>query len=65
VFYFSDDAKDALYRRFFASLRPGGILFVGSTERVFQGREIGFETPWPFYYQKPKTQREQTWRRAS
>ncbi len=65
VIYFSDEAKDALYRRFFSSLRPGGVLFVGSTERVFQGREIGFETPWPFYYQKPKTQREQTWRRAS
>ena len=28
VIYFTEEAKDQLYRNFFASLKPGGILFV-------------------------------------
>lgn len=66
VIYFNDTAKDDLYRRFFSALKPGGILFVGSTERIFNGRELGFETPIPFFYQKPLVQGEtKRWRNAS
>lgn len=53
VIYFTEAAKDELYRKFFRSLRPGGILFVGSTERIPHARQIGFETAQPFYYRKP------------
>lgn len=66
VIYFTDEAKDALYRRFFNSLKPGGILFVGSTERIFNYRDMGYEAPITFFYQKPvngETQR--IWRSAS
>jgi len=34
VIYFIDETKKELYRRFAASLRNGGILFVGATEIV-------------------------------
>lgn len=64
VIYFTDEAKDKLYERFFAALKPGGILFVGSTERIFRSREIGFETSLPFFYKKP-LHGERTWRNAS
>ncbi len=53
VIYFTDDAKDVLYRRFYEALLPGGILFVGGTERIIGSREIGFETPQTFFYQRP------------
>ncbi|MDW8319970.1 MAG: protein-glutamate O-methyltransferase CheR [Armatimonadota bacterium] len=53
VIYFTEEAKDRLYARFFQSLVPGGVLFVGSTERIFNYREIGFEMPLSFFYRKP------------
>jgi chemotaxis protein methyltransferase CheR len=52
VIYFTDDAKDKLYARFCQALRPGGVLFVGGTERIFNYRELGFNTPLPFFYQR-------------
>lgn len=64
VIYFTDEAKDQLYQRFFESLKPGGILFVGSTERIFNSTQMGFESPLPFFYKKPLTG-EQRWRNAS
>jgi chemotaxis protein methyltransferase CheR len=59
-----DTFENGLYEKFFRSLKPGGYLFVGSTERIFNSREVGFETPLPFFYRKP-TQGEQVWRNAS
>ncbi len=53
VIYFNDDAKDAIYRRFFAALKPGGILFVGGTERVTQADQMGWERAGTFFYRKP------------
>ncbi|MCS6950670.1 MAG: protein-glutamate O-methyltransferase CheR [bacterium] len=53
VIYFTEEAKERLYIRFYQSLVPGGVLFVGSTERIFNYREIGFEMPLSFFYRKP------------
>ncbi len=53
VIYFTEEAKDALYRRFFAALKPGGVLFVGGTEAILNFREIGFQHYVPFFYRKP------------
>lgn len=64
VIYFNDTAKDALYRRFHESLKPGGLLFVGSTERIFNAQQIGFNSPVPFFYRKPISEGN-TWRNAS
>lgn len=54
VIYFTDDAKEQLYRNFQASLRPGGYLFVGGTEMLFNARQIGFQPTSPCFYQKVK-----------
>ncbi len=64
VIYFTDEAKDQLYARFLNSLKPGGVLFVGSTERIFNFGRMGYESNLPFFYTKPLTG-EQRWRNAS
>ncbi len=53
VIYFTDEAKDRIYQGFFHSLRPGGILFVGGTERLSNHRAVGFDLVRPFFYRKP------------
>jgi len=53
VIYFTEEAKDALYRRFFAALKPGGVFFVGGTEAILNFREMGFQHYLPFFYRKP------------
>ncbi|TCP64223.1 chemotaxis protein methyltransferase CheR [Heliophilum fasciatum] len=52
VIYFTEETKSLLYRRFHQALRKGGILFTGSTEQIFQAKEIGFTTSATFFYQK-------------
>lgn len=53
VIYFTDEAKDKLYDEFFKSLISGGILFIGSTERINNHKEIGYDLRTSFFYQKP------------
>jgi chemotaxis protein methyltransferase CheR len=53
VIYFTEEAKARLYSQFFASLKPGGYLFVGGTERISGHAEIGYTNPYPFFYHKP------------
>lgn len=53
VIYFTEQAKATLYKQFFDSLRPGGLLFVGGTEMVFGAGSMGYVTVSPFFYQKP------------
>ena len=52
VIYFTEDVRDALHRRLAASLRSGGYLVVGSTERVAATGENGLELACPFTYRK-------------
>lgn len=54
VIYFTEEAKDALYRKFLAALKPGGVLFVGGTEAILNFRDIGYEHYLPFFYRKPQ-----------
>jgi chemotaxis protein methyltransferase CheR len=50
--YLTEDSKQYLYRKFAAALRPGGVLFIGSTEQIFKANEIGFRSLATFFYQK-------------
>ncbi|HWP98495.1 MAG TPA: protein-glutamate O-methyltransferase CheR [Syntrophomonadaceae bacterium] len=52
VIYFTEETKQILYRKFAAALRPGGILFIGSTEQIFQARELGLKPLATFFYRK-------------
>ncbi len=53
VIYFTEEAKNILYRRFYKALRPGGVLFVGGTEAILNFRDMGFESYLPFFYRRP------------
>lgn len=52
VIYFEMETKNQLYKRFSSALRPGGILFVGSTERIFNYRQLNLTVVEPFFYRK-------------
>jgi chemotaxis protein methyltransferase CheR len=52
MIYFTEDAKDEIYHKFSASLRRGGVLFVGSTEQIFQPQIFNFKSIDTFFYQK-------------
>lgn len=52
VIYFNEDVRDELHRRLASSLRPGGVLVVGSTERVSHMTELGLVARQPFIYGK-------------
>ncbi|CAM3974583.1 CheR family methyltransferase [Lederbergia lenta] len=52
LIYFTEEAKDELYKKFAASLREGGVLFVGSTEQIFNPAKYGFEVEDTFFYRK-------------
>lgn len=55
MIYFTEEAKDQIYENFSKSLRPGGILFVGSTEQIFNPGRYGFEVEDTFFYRKNRS----------
>jgi len=52
MIYFTEEAKHELYHKFSKALRPGGVLFVGSTEQIFQPQQYQFEPEDTFFYRK-------------
>lgn len=52
IIYFTDEAKIKLYKKFSNSLKDGGILFVGSTEQIFNPIKYNFSMIDNFFYQK-------------
>ena len=54
LIYFTEEAKDEVFRKFYQSLAPGGILFIGSTEQIINHRDMGYERKNSFYYERPK-----------
>ena len=53
LIYFTEEAKDEVFRKFQKSLKPGGYLFIGSTEQIINYREVGFDRKNSFFYQRP------------
>ena len=52
LIYFTEEAKDDVFRKFYKSLKTGGFLFIGSTEQIMNHREMGYERKNSFYYEK-------------
>lgn len=53
LIYFTEEAKDEVFRKYYKSLAKGGVLFIGSTEQIINYKEIGYERKNSFFYQKP------------
>ncbi len=52
LIYFTDEAKDEVFRKFNHSLAKGGILFIGSTEQIIDYKGMGYERRGSFFYEK-------------
>jgi chemotaxis protein methyltransferase CheR len=52
LIYFTEEAKHELYRKFARALKPGGLLFVGSTEQIFAPSRYGLESVETFFYRR-------------
>jgi len=52
VIYFADHIRDELHARLAYALRPGGVLVIGGTERIFDAPSLGLAMIHPFIYRK-------------
>jgi len=52
MIYFTEEAKDEMYRNFYDSLVNDGYFFVGSTEQIIQPQRYNFESSKTFFYHK-------------
>ena len=53
LIYFTEEAKDEIFRKYFDCLTPNGILFIGSTEQIITYKQMGYLRKDSFFYQKP------------
>jgi len=52
LIYFTEEAKDSIYRKFYDSLTDDGVLFVGSTEQIIMPQKYGYYSIKSFFYKK-------------
>lgn len=52
LIYFTEEAKDIVFRKYYDCLKPEGVLFIGSTEQIINYKDIGYKRLDSFYYQK-------------
>lgn len=52
MIYFTREAQEKLYLKFYNALNPGGVLFIGASEMIFNCRELGFEKLASCFYRK-------------
>ncbi len=52
LIYFTDEAKNDIYKKFNMSLNSQGILFVGSTEQLIMASKYNFKSIKTFFYEK-------------
>lgn len=53
LIYFTEEAKNLVYRKFYDSLVRGGLFFSGSSEQIINYRDIGYIRKNAVFYQKP------------
>lgn len=53
LIYFTSDAKASIYKKFYDALKPGGLLFIGATESIYNYKLIGYDRESSFIYRKP------------
>jgi chemotaxis protein methyltransferase CheR len=52
VIYFTEEAKNEIYKKFNNSLKQDGILFIGSTEQIMNYKELNYRRNQSFFFQK-------------
>lgn len=52
LIYFTEEAKEDIYKKFNQALVKDGILFIGSTEQIMNYRELNYQRNQSFFFQK-------------
>ncbi|SFP92765.1 chemotaxis protein methyltransferase CheR [Lachnospiraceae bacterium XBB1006] len=52
LIYFTEEAKEEVYKKFNAALVNDGVLFIGSTEQIMNYKEIGYDRAQSFFFIK-------------
>ena len=52
MIYFTKEAQDILNNKFIKALKPGGVLFIGASEMIFNAKELGLEKVASCYYRR-------------
>lgn len=52
LIYFTEEAKDEIFTKYYQSLADGGVLFIGSTEQIMKYKDIGYKRLDSFFYQR-------------
>ena len=52
LIYFTEEAKDEVFRKYYNSLMKNGVLFIGSTEQIINYKDIGYIRKSNFFYEK-------------
>lgn len=52
LIYFTEEAKEEIYKKFNAALASQGVLFIGSTEQIMNYKELNYQRHQSFFFQK-------------
>lgn len=52
LIYFTEEAKEDIYKKFNQSLVKNGILFIGSTEQIMNYKELNYNRNSSFFFEK-------------
>ena len=52
LIYFTDEAKEEIYKKFNQALKPQGMLFIGSTEQIMNYKELNYDRSSSFFFIK-------------
>ena len=52
LIYFTEEAKEEIYKKFNSALTSEGILFIGSTEQIMNCKELNYQRNQSFFFQK-------------
>lgn len=52
LIYFTEEAKEEVFVKFQKNLKPGGVLFIGSTEQIINYKDLGYSRKSSFYYER-------------
>ena len=52
LIYFTEEAKEEVYKKFNSALTKNGVLFIGSTEQIMNYKELGFDRAKSFFFVK-------------
>lgn len=52
LIYFTEEAKDEIFEKYYRSLADNGVLFIGSTEQILRYKEMGYKRMDSFFYRK-------------